>query len=127
MVTVLKGGTLIDGTGSDPVSPAVLVMDGEWIVGVGKEGEVDIPAGAEVLDVTGKTVLPGLINNHSHLHWDGVNDLKEQCLNDSPMVTAITKAVAPPIANRTASMMAISSCFWSFSDSAALFITVPPQ
>ena len=93
MVTVLKGGTLIDGTGSDPISPAVLVMDGEQIAGVGREGEVDIPGGAEVIDITGKAMLPGLVNCHTHLCFDAIHDLKEQALYDSPMIVALKVAM----------------------------------
>jgi len=90
MVTVLKGGMLIDGMGSDPVSPAVLVIDGERIAGAGKEGGVDIPAGAEVIDVRGKTMLPGLINCHTHLCFDGSRpDMEPQVVDDPPLVVAL--------------------------------------
>ena len=89
MATVLKGGMLVDGTGSDPVSPAVLVIDGERIADMGKEGEADIPAGAEVIDVRGKAMLPGLINCHTHLCFDGVHDLQRQALYDPPLVVAL--------------------------------------
>jgi imidazolonepropionase-like amidohydrolase len=93
MATVLKGGTLIDGTGRAPISPAVVVADGEWITDVGKDSEVSIPANAEIIDVTGKTMVPGLIDNHSHLLWDAIHDLKEQCLNDSPETAAFKAAM----------------------------------
>jgi imidazolonepropionase-like amidohydrolase len=68
-------------------------MDSEWIAAVGREGEVAIPPDAQIVDVTGKTVLPGLINTHVHLHWDGVHDLKEQCLTDSDMFVAVKSAM----------------------------------
>jgi imidazolonepropionase-like amidohydrolase len=93
MKTALRGGTLIDATGADPISPAVLVMDGDWITAVGREGEVEIPADAQVIDVTGQTILPGMINSHAHLHWDGVHDLKEQCLTDTTEVVSIKAAM----------------------------------
>jgi imidazolonepropionase-like amidohydrolase len=93
MTTVLMGGTLIDGTGHAPVFPAALVMDGEWIVAAGREGEIEIPEGAEVVDAKGQTLLPGLIDAHSHLHWDAVHDLKEQCVNDSREATAFKAAM----------------------------------
>src|SRR5688572_17775974 len=66
-VLVLRGGTLIDGNGGDPVQNAVVVISGDRIQGVGREGEVAIPAEAEVLDTKGKTILPGLIDAHVHL------------------------------------------------------------
>ncbi len=58
---VLHGGTIIDGTGADPVTGSALRLDGERIAGFGAaEGTVN-------LDVDGLTVLPGLIDLHSHL------------------------------------------------------------
>ncbi|HUS78764.1 MAG TPA: Xaa-Pro dipeptidase, partial [Patescibacteria group bacterium] len=61
---VILGGTLIDGTGGPPVRDSAIVIDDEWIVAVGKRGEVKIPEGAELIDATGRTVLPGLIDGH---------------------------------------------------------------
>lgn len=68
MTKVLKNATLIDGTGKEPMANAVIVVDGERISAVGREGEIAQPPG-EVIDLTGKTVLPGLINAHDHLTW----------------------------------------------------------
>jgi len=93
MTTVLRGGTLIDGTGRDPISPAILIFDGEWILAAGKEGEVEVPDDARVVDLVGQTLLPGLIDSHSHLHWDAVHDLKEQCLDDSREASAFKAAM----------------------------------
>jgi imidazolonepropionase-like amidohydrolase len=68
MTRVLKNATLIDGTGKEPVANAVIVIDGERISAVGREGEIAQPPG-EAIDLAGKTVLPGLINAHDHLTW----------------------------------------------------------
>jgi len=68
MTKVLKKATLIDGTGREPIENAVILLDGEKISAVGQEGEVTQPPG-EVIDLAGKTVLPGLINAHDHLTW----------------------------------------------------------
>ncbi len=69
---VILGGTLIDGTGGPPVRDSAIVIDDEWIVAVGKRGEVEIPEGAELIDATGRTVLPGLIDAHMHFLSMGV-------------------------------------------------------
>ena len=64
MRMVLKGATLIDGTGAEP-RPATITLHGETIGAIG-----DSPGrwqDANVLDLTGLTVLPGLIDAHSHL------------------------------------------------------------
>ncbi len=63
----LVGGRLIDGTGREPVAPSrVLIQDG-LIQEAGPEDAIDLPPGCEVIDVTGKTVLPGLMDLHVHL------------------------------------------------------------
>jgi len=64
---VLKGARLIDGTGRPPIENSVLVIEGKQIVAVGKAGAVSIPKDAVVQDVTGKTIMPALINLHGHL------------------------------------------------------------
>ena len=56
---------LIDGTGAAPVEDATLVIDGDRILAAGRDA--DIPRGASVRDYSGRTVLPGLISDHSHV------------------------------------------------------------
>ena len=64
---VIQGGTLIDAIGRAPMEDAVIVIEGERIKAVGKRGEVAAPPNARVIDVKGKTILPGLIDGHCHL------------------------------------------------------------
>src|SRR3990172_3410688 len=64
---VIQGGTLIDGTGKAPVPDAVIVIEKNKIVAVGKRGSVPSPRGARVIEAAGKFILPGLIN--MHVHW----------------------------------------------------------
>jgi len=65
---VIQGGTLIDGTGRPPIDNSVIVIEGDRFKAVGRSGEVAIPAGAHVVDVRGRTVLPGFIDGHCH--WE---------------------------------------------------------
>ncbi|MET0532619.1 MAG: amidohydrolase family protein [Steroidobacter sp.] len=65
--TVLKEFTLIDGTGRPPVPRSAVILDGERISWVGPASKLQIPAGATVVDLAGKFVMPGLIDNHVHL------------------------------------------------------------
>jgi imidazolonepropionase-like amidohydrolase len=64
---VIQGGTLIDGTGKAPLENAVIVIEGERIKAVGKQGEVTFPKDSRVIDMKGKTLLPGFIDGHCHL------------------------------------------------------------
>ena len=66
-ITIITNGRIIDGTGADPIENATVVIEGSKIRAVGKR--IAIPRGARVLDVSGKTVMPGLIN--SHIHFKG--------------------------------------------------------
>src|SRR5437879_3247275 len=63
----LKGARLIDGTGRPPIENSVLVIAGSQIVAAGKAGAVSIPKDAVVQDVSGKTIIPAIVNLHGHL------------------------------------------------------------
>jgi len=63
----LVGGRVIDGTGRPPIDNAILLMVGGKIQAVGKKAAVKIPAGAQQIDVTGKTLMPALVDDHTHL------------------------------------------------------------
>lgn len=63
----LKGARLIDGTGKPAVENSVLVIQGGRVVAAGPASSVKIPQGADVRDVSGKTIMPAMINLHGHL------------------------------------------------------------
>ena len=65
MPTAIHCGTLIDGNGGEPVRNAVIVIEDGAIMAVNSDGS--IPAGADVIDATGMTVMPGMIDCHVHL------------------------------------------------------------
>jgi Amidohydrolase family len=66
-VLVVRGGRLIDGTGRLPIENSVIVVRAGRFQAIGKSGEVSSPADAQVIDVNGKTVLPGFVDGHGHL------------------------------------------------------------
>jgi imidazolonepropionase-like amidohydrolase len=63
----IRCGRLIDGKGGVPLDNAIILIEGERIKAVGPA--LAIPAGAEVIDLTKATVLPGLIDTHTHLTY----------------------------------------------------------
>ncbi|MBC9890507.1 MAG: amidohydrolase, partial [Opitutae bacterium] len=65
-VQALVGAQLIP-ISSDPIQDGVLVVQGNKILSVGSAEEVDIPAEAQVRDVSGKVIMPGLVCTHSHI------------------------------------------------------------
>lgn len=64
----LIGGTLIDVTGKPPIPNSVIVIQGDRIVSAGARSATAIPANAKLIDVTGRFVLPGLWDMHSHFY-----------------------------------------------------------
>jgi len=65
-VLAVTGARLIDGNGGQPLNDAVIVITGDRFSAVGARGQVTIPAGAEIIDARGKTVIPGPIDAHIH-------------------------------------------------------------
>jgi imidazolonepropionase-like amidohydrolase len=70
-VKILRGGTLIDGTGAPPVQDAAVVVHDGRIETVTTAGTTIAAGDAEVIDVSGCTILPGLIDCHDHLAFHG--------------------------------------------------------
>ena len=71
---VIDGGTLIDGNGGAPVQNSVIVITGNRISGVGRKGQVSVPANAQVINAAGKFIIPGLIDSHGYGTWF-INDM----------------------------------------------------
>jgi imidazolonepropionase-like amidohydrolase len=65
--TVFEGARLIIGDGSAPIENSAFIVENNKIAGVGKKGELPVPAGATHVDLTGKTVMPAMVDIHSHL------------------------------------------------------------
>ena len=71
-VTAVRAGRLFDSQAGRMLTSQVVVINGERIVEVGPEAQVKIPAGARVVDLSRATVLPGLIDAHTHMFNDPV-------------------------------------------------------
>ena len=79
----IVGARLIDGTGAPPVSNVVVIVDGDSIVGVHPASSDLVPPEAEVIDASGLTLMPGLIDTHDHLAHFG-HDLAVRWGIDEP-------------------------------------------
>jgi len=66
-VVVLRGGRAITMNGDEIIDNADIVVRDNRIVAVGRRGQVDIPAGADEIDIAGKTVTPGFVDTHAHM------------------------------------------------------------
>jgi len=105
----LVGGMLLDGyDGVPPVHRAAILIEGDRIVRVGRASEVPIPPDAQVIDTSGRVMMPGLIDTHVHLiilghgdydRWDpwiAKNHLVERVMEISAkqlLMAGITSAV----------------------------------
>ncbi|MEZ5361116.1 MAG: amidohydrolase family protein [Bryobacterales bacterium] len=65
-VTAIVGATLIDGTGKPPLQDAIVLVQSGHVRAAGPRTSISVPEDAEVIDATGKTLIPGLIDLHSH-------------------------------------------------------------
>ncbi len=67
--TIIHAGRLIDVPGKTPRGPSTIIVEDGRIVSV-EDGHAPIPDGADLVDLTDHTVLPGLIDSHVHLTSD---------------------------------------------------------
>jgi imidazolonepropionase-like amidohydrolase len=67
---VVRNGAIIDGTGGPPIADGAVVVQGERIVAVGEAATFQIPEDARVVDADGGSILPGVINSHTHSTHD---------------------------------------------------------
>jgi imidazolonepropionase-like amidohydrolase len=71
---VIQNGSLLDGTGAPQRPATTVVIEGERITAVGPANQVPAPPNAEVVDATGKWLIPGLIDMHVHVSLSGGED-----------------------------------------------------
>ncbi len=62
---------VVDGRGGEPLDDQTVVISGNRIAALGPSGEVQVPDGAEVLELSGHTVIPGIVGLHDHTHYQG--------------------------------------------------------
>ncbi len=77
-VTVFEGARLIVGDGSAPIEDSAFIVENNSFTGVGRRGELQVPSGAVRVDLTGKTVMPAIIDLHTHPATDVREGLVDQ-------------------------------------------------
>jgi Tol biopolymer transport system component/imidazolonepropionase-like amidohydrolase len=70
---VLRGARVITMRGTEVIENADVVIRNNRIIGVGVTGSVEVPSDARVIDVTGRTIVPGFVDTHAHLRARGVH------------------------------------------------------
>ena len=73
-LTVFEGARLITGDEAPPIEDSAFIVEGTLFRAVGRRGELDIPEGAQRIDLSGKTVMPGKIDLHGHLGFQHTSD-----------------------------------------------------
>ena len=104
-VTLYEGARLIVGDGNAPIENSAFLVENARFTRVGRRGEVAAPSGTARVDLSGKTVIPALVDGHSHIGYmknltsGAVNYTRENILDHMHRLAA-----TPKYANR---------CMWS--------------
>ncbi|MCE5206930.1 MAG: amidohydrolase family protein [Chloroflexi bacterium] len=72
----IQNAVLIDGTGGYPVKDSLVLIHGEKIEKTGQMGDFGLPEGTQLIDGSGKYLLPGLVDSHVHLFHEGFVPVK---------------------------------------------------
>jgi imidazolonepropionase-like amidohydrolase len=88
-VTVLTHAMVIDGTGAGAQKDVTIVIENGRIRDIGPSSKVTVPAGAAVVDLTGKFVVPGIINAHGHVGAKTEPQLRQYALYGITTVTSM--------------------------------------
>lgn len=89
-VTAILTGRVVTAVDDTVIEDGYVEIDDGKIIDVGQDARSRLSKGVnghEVIETEG-TILPGIINSHAHLGWDGIHDLAHQALHDSPEVSA---------------------------------------
>ena len=86
---VYKGFNLIDGTGKEPVKDSYMMVEGEKIIKIGKTSDLSENSNFKTIDLSGKYIMPGLINSHVHITMEPVGNSFEIIKNESDAMTSL--------------------------------------
>ncbi len=80
----LRGVTVLDGTGGPALRNRTVVITGNRIAAVGDAEQIDVPEGAEVLELPGHTLVPGMVGLHNHLYYTAAGGRAAQLTYSAP-------------------------------------------
>jgi imidazolonepropionase-like amidohydrolase len=100
---LLKPARVFDGVSAQPHEGWVVLVTGDRIAAAGAAADVRVPAGAQVVDLTGMTLLPGLIDAHSHIYLHPYN---EASWNDQVMKETLAYRTIAAMLHCEATLMA---------------------
>ncbi|MGD2142164.1 MAG: amidohydrolase [Candidatus Bathyarchaeota archaeon] len=95
----IVGGTIIDGTGRLPIPDGAVVTQGSKIVAVGPSEDMTISPAAEVINVEGKTIIPGFIDSHTHFILMGVRTLTNLDLSKTRSLEEVLDLIEARVPN----------------------------
>jgi imidazolonepropionase-like amidohydrolase len=75
---VLQGGRLVTMKGDEVIENGTVVIENNRITAAGPSNAITVPGGAQVIDVSGKTIMPGMIDTHAHLHYNAMDIIPEK-------------------------------------------------
>ncbi len=118
------GATVIDGTGAPPLADAVMVVRGERIAALGSRAEVTIPDEAVQVDVTGRWIIPGLIDAHVHFYQSGglytrpdiidLRDVRSYADERAATEAKLPETLARYLASGVTSVVDVGGPLWNF-------------
>lgn len=88
---ILKGGQVLTCVDDEVIENGFVEIENGKIKAIGSASDLGETT-ADIIDSTGKTVMPGMMNSHAHLAWDGVHDLARQSMDDAPEISAYKTA-----------------------------------
>lgn len=77
-VVAYTGARIVTMRGDEVLERGVVVVENDRVKTVGAEGAVTIPRGARIVDVSGKTIIPGIVDVHAHLHYSTLDILPQR-------------------------------------------------
>ena len=91
-VVAIRAGRLFDSNSGQESTRQVVIVQGERIIEVGREDQIKIPQGARVIDLSQATILPGLIDGHSHVFDSLSNGQRVTTTNEAWTLLAMKEA-----------------------------------